>query len=153
MGTMTRQELKLALLAYPRWYHSFQIDDAVITGWAELNDAYPPTGFAKHEFSYYHLPEVWKGKSVLDVGGWDGAISFEMEKRGADPVVLVNPRRLEDMDLPIAGPGCLEDLQKQFTSKGYPLDHIHSGGAALLVEWFQSRVRLVEDSVYSLKET
>ncbi len=148
-----RQTLKERILSYPRWYHSFQLDsDTRITGWAESNQSYPPSGFPEQHYSYYHLPQVWNGKSVLDIGGWDGAIAFEMERRGAAPVVLLNPRHLEDMDLPASGPGCLEDLLSQYAQKGYPTDYIHSGGARLLVEWFGSKVDLLHGSVYDLPE-
>jgi tRNA (mo5U34)-methyltransferase len=148
---MNNQALKTKLLNYPFWYHSFQLDaETKITGWAEGIPCYPPSGFAEQRFSYYHLPQNWKGKSVLDVGGWDGAISFEMERRGAAPVVLVNPRRLEDMDLPATGPGGLEDLLTEFAQKGYPTDYIHSGGAFLLSEWFGSSIKILHGSVYDL---
>jgi SAM-dependent methyltransferase len=149
---MDRQTLKAALLNYPRWYHSFQLDgETRITGWAETNLCYPPSGYLDQRFAYYHLPDAWKGKSVLDIGGWDGVISFEMERRGASPILLVNPRRLQDIDLPVAGPGCLEDLEKQFAAKGYPTDYIHSGGAKLLIDWFDSDIRLAHGSVYDLE--
>jgi len=153
MANTDRELLKQKLIAYPRWYHSFQLDPATkITGWAEKGSAYPPSGFAEQKFSYYQLPEAWHGKTVLDIGGWDGAISFEMERRGASSVVLVNPRRLEDMDLPVAGPGSLAEQEKTYAEKGYPLDYIHSGGARLLIEWFGSRVQLAHGSVYDLPQ-
>ncbi len=86
----------------------------------------------------------------MDVGGWDGAIAFEMERRGAAPVALVNPRRLEDLDLPATGPGSLEDKLREFARNGYPTDYIHSGGARLLIEWFDSKIELLHGSVYDL---
>jgi len=149
--TTDRQTLKAKILGYPRWYHSFQLDlETHIKGWAETNQSYPPSGFEEQHYSYYHLPEVWDGKSVLDVGGWDGAIAFEMERRGAAQVVVVNPRRLDDLDLPASGPGCYDDLLSQYSEKGYPTDYIHSGGARLLIEWFDSGVKILHGSVYDL---
>jgi SAM-dependent methyltransferase len=75
-----------------------------------------------------------------------------MERRGAAPVVLVNPRRLEDIDLPATGPGCLEDLQNEFAQKGYPTDHIYSGGARRLTEWFGSGIQILDGSVYDIEK-
>ncbi|OGP90315.1 MAG: hypothetical protein A2156_12055 [Deltaproteobacteria bacterium RBG_16_48_10] len=148
---MNRQELKERLLAYPRWFHSFQLDSETrITGWAEQNQAYPPTAFAEQAFQYYHLPEDWRNKSVLDIGGWDGAISFEMERRGSSNVILVNPYSLDDIDLPIQGKGTLNYFKQLFREKGYPLDEIHSGGARLLIQWFHSKVELLHANVYDL---
>ena len=39
----------------------------------------------------FHLPESFSGKTVLDVGAWDGSSSFEAERRGAARVVAVDP--------------------------------------------------------------
>src|SRR5437867_2874603 len=134
MGSMNRDILKERILAYPRWYHSFQLDpETKITGWAEATKAYPGSAFAEDSFQYYHLPFSFDGQSVLDIGGWDGAISFEAERRGASRIVLVNPRRLEDIDLPLTGEGSLTDLETRFEENNYPKDFIHSGAAALLV--------------------
>jgi tRNA (mo5U34)-methyltransferase len=149
----SRAELKSRILAYPRWYHSFHLDEKIkITGWAEAEKAYPPSAFAENSFLYYHLPERWAGKSVLDIGGWDGALAFEMERRGSTNIVLVNPKNLDDLDLPLLGPGSREEIEKKYLANGYPLDDIHSGGARLLIRWFDSRVRILDSSVYNLPE-
>ncbi len=148
-----RKELKSRILAYPRWYHSFQLDpETKITGWAESEKAYPPSAFAEASFLYYHLPESWSGKSVLDIGGWDGALSFEMERRGSSEVVLVNPRTIDDLDLPLQGPGNKEEIERKYLTSGFPLDDIHSGGARLLIRWFNSKIRVLDSSVYDLPE-
>jgi len=148
---VSRQELKARILAYPRWYHSFQLDgETKIMGWAEQNQAYPETAFAEQDFQYYQLPKDWSNKTVLDVGGWDGAISFEMERRGSNKVVLVNPYSLSDIDLPIQGEGTLEYFEQIYREKGYPLKEIHSGGALLLIEWFQSSIIILYSTVYDL---
>jgi tRNA (mo5U34)-methyltransferase len=149
----SREELKSAILSYPRWYHSFQIDsDTKITGWAEIEGAYPKTAFREASFQYYHLPQDWRGKSVIDIGGWDGAISFEMERRGSSRTVLVNPYDLDSMDLPLQGAGDREEIEQKYRSSGYPLTDIHSGGARLLTKWFHSQVEIVDSSVYDLDE-
>ena len=146
-----RESLKRRILAYPRWYHSFQLDATTrITGWAERVQAYPKSAFAENGFRYYHLPSHWRDKTVLDIGGWDGALSFEMERRGSKEVVLVNPRTLDDLDLPLVGPGSRESVEQKYLEEGFPLDFVHSGGARLLRDWFDSKVRIVDSSVYDL---
>jgi tRNA (mo5U34)-methyltransferase len=148
-----RAALKARILAFPRWYHSFQLDEATkIVGWAEESGAYPPTAFAEHAFTYYQLPERWDGKSVLDVGGWDGALSLELERRGSSRVLLVNPEKLEDLDLPLKGEGTLDHFRRIYAEKGYPLREIHSSGARLMFRWFGSRAEIAHSSVYDLGE-
>jgi tRNA (mo5U34)-methyltransferase len=39
----------------------------------------------------FGLPTDLTGKSVLDIGAWDGFFSFECEKRGAKEVIASNP--------------------------------------------------------------
>lgn len=41
------------------------------------------------EFESLHLPDL-RGKSVLDIGAWDGYFSFEAERRGAARVVALD---------------------------------------------------------------
>ena len=38
----------------------------------------------------FHLPDRLDGKSVLDIGAWDGFYSFEAERRGASRVLAVD---------------------------------------------------------------
>jgi tRNA (mo5U34)-methyltransferase len=148
---MSRRELKDRILSYPRWYHSIRLDEQTkITGWAEQEQAYPPTAFAEMQFQYYQLPEDWTNKTVLDIGGWDGAISFEMERRGSSEVVLINPYSLSDLDFPIQGEWSLDYFQQLFREKGYPLEEVHSGSARLLIDWFNSKVQILHLNVYDL---
>ncbi len=42
------------------------------------------------------LPERLDGQSVLDIGAWDGAFSFEAERRGAARVLAVDPMWAND---------------------------------------------------------
>jgi tRNA (mo5U34)-methyltransferase len=146
-----RQALKSEILNYSRWYHSFRLDaDTRIVGWAEKAGAYPPTAYQEGSFKYYHLPDQWNQKSVLDIGGWDGAIAFEMERRGSQEVVLVNPYTLDDMDFPLDGPGSRSEVEKKYRDNHYPLVDIHSGGARLMIQWLHSKVRVVDSGIYEL---
>jgi tRNA (mo5U34)-methyltransferase len=64
------------------WWHSIDLGDGRVTPGAhthaELQDNYLRFG----------LPEDLTGKSVLDIGCWDGFYSFEAERHGADVVAV-----------------------------------------------------------------
>ncbi|MCF3652127.1 DUF1698 domain-containing protein [Synoicihabitans lomoniglobus] len=64
-----------------RWFHRIDLGHGVIT--PGLDDT--PTKLARIQ-----LPPSLTGKSVLDVGAWDGFFSFEAERRGAKRVVAVD---------------------------------------------------------------
>jgi tRNA (mo5U34)-methyltransferase len=57
------------------WFHTMDLVPGVRT-----QGSYDPT----RTLSRLRLPERLDGKTVLDVGAWDGFYSFEMERRGAD---------------------------------------------------------------------
>jgi tRNA (mo5U34)-methyltransferase len=50
------------------------------------------------EFAALSLPDL-SGKSVLDIGGWDGFFSFEAERRGAAKVAILD-QYMWAMDVP-----------------------------------------------------
>ena len=66
-----------------KWWHSIELPDGTIT-----------PGMKSHELlctearSYFHGIDLI-GKTVLDVGAWDGFMSFEAERRGAKRVLAV----------------------------------------------------------------
>ena len=64
------------------WWHSIDLGDGRVTpgahDLAELQDNYLRFG----------LPEDLTGKSVLDIGCWDGFYSFEAERHGASVVAV-----------------------------------------------------------------
>jgi tRNA (mo5U34)-methyltransferase len=60
-----------------RWYHTIDLGNGVTTSGVD-NTA--------HRLQRIDLPDL-KGRSVLDVGAWDGFFSFEAERRGAARVV------------------------------------------------------------------
>ena len=58
-------------------YHSFVLPDGrVLPGAMTVEEAYD-------RLKSYGLPDVLRGKRVLDVGPWDGFYTFECERRGA----------------------------------------------------------------------
>lgn len=56
------------------WWHCIDFGDGIVTKGMSNNQS---------QLSYLNIPEDLTGKSVLDIGAWDGYFSFEAEKRGA----------------------------------------------------------------------
>jgi tRNA (mo5U34)-methyltransferase len=61
-----------------RWYHTIDLGHGVVT---------PGVDNSAHRLARIDLPASLTGKSVLDIGAWDGFFSFEAERRGAARVV------------------------------------------------------------------
>jgi tRNA (mo5U34)-methyltransferase len=74
---MNRDELQAKVDAL-RWFHTMDLGQGVVT---KGFDAVPEQRLAR-----LRLPNL-SGRSVLDVGAWDGYFSFEAERRGAARVV------------------------------------------------------------------
>jgi tRNA (mo5U34)-methyltransferase len=66
-----------------RWWHSVDLGDGVCTNGRKSADALAT------ELAALELPDL-QGKSVLDIGAWDGFYSFEAERRGAKRVVALD---------------------------------------------------------------
>jgi tRNA (mo5U34)-methyltransferase len=70
---------------------------------------------------HVRLPASLRGVRVLDIGGWNGAFSFECERRGASEVVMIEPS-------PVAGAGFdrikafLDSKVKYYQGSIYDLD-------------------------------
>lgn len=76
---MNKEELQAAVDAVPYFYHKIELPYGIVTpGWAPLDP------------SAYRIPEDLTGKTVLDVGAWDGYWTFEAIKRGAYAVTAVD---------------------------------------------------------------
>jgi tRNA (mo5U34)-methyltransferase len=63
------------------WYHSIDLGNGIIT---------PRRGNDKKRAEWLKLPASFEGKTVLDVGAFDGFFSFEAEKRGAKRVLATD---------------------------------------------------------------
>jgi tRNA (mo5U34)-methyltransferase len=61
-----------------RWYHTIDLGQGVVT---------PGVDNTPERLARLALPASLAGKSVLDIGAWDGFFSFEAERRGATRVV------------------------------------------------------------------
>ena len=63
-----------------KWFHSIRLGDVVTPG-------VKTTQALNYEADNYFQGDVVRGKSMLDIGAWDGFMSFEAERRGASRVV------------------------------------------------------------------
>lgn len=64
-----------------RWHHSIDLGHGIIT---------PGQDNSSRKLTRLELPESLAGKTVLDVGAWDGFFSFEVERRGANRVLATD---------------------------------------------------------------
>ena len=65
-----------------RWYHSIRLREDLVTPGKE--------GDTAGKLRWIKLPDDFRGKTVLDVGTWDGFFAFEAERRGASRVVATD---------------------------------------------------------------
>jgi tRNA (mo5U34)-methyltransferase len=64
-----------------RWFHRIDLGNGVVT---------PGIDDTSLKIAKIHLPPRLDGKTVLDIGAWDGALSFECERRGAKRVLATD---------------------------------------------------------------
>jgi tRNA (mo5U34)-methyltransferase len=64
-----------------RWYHTIDLGSGVVT--RGIDDT-------PQRLRRLNLPHSLVGRTVLDVGAWDGFFSFEAERRGASHVVATD---------------------------------------------------------------
>jgi tRNA (mo5U34)-methyltransferase len=65
-----------------RWFHTIDLGGGLVT---------PGQDDSPAKLATLDLPDDLSGRTVLDVGAWDGFFSFEAERRGAARVVAVDP--------------------------------------------------------------
>jgi hypothetical protein len=82
--------------AVPFWWHSIDLGHGVVTAGHKSADT------LRRELEALALPDL-TGRSVLDIGGWDGWFAFEAERRGAARVGVVDPY-MWAMDSPASRP-------------------------------------------------
>jgi tRNA (mo5U34)-methyltransferase len=70
-----------AVQAVPLWFHTFKLDGAGV---------YTPGVARDHRYRLPFFPDDLRGRSVLDVGTFDGFYAFLAEARGARRVVAVD---------------------------------------------------------------
>jgi tRNA (mo5U34)-methyltransferase len=65
-----------------RWWHPIDLGDGITTPGADVH--------IRARLAEIQLPNDLSGKSVLDIGAWDGFFSFEAERRGARRVLATD---------------------------------------------------------------
>lgn len=80
MALRTPDELR-AEVATRTWFHTIDLGDGVLT---------PGQKDTPTEAAHMRLPEDLTGKTVLDIGAYDGFYSFEAERRGAKRVLATD---------------------------------------------------------------
>jgi tRNA (mo5U34)-methyltransferase len=78
VNEMNREDLQARAEAL-RWFHTIDLGHGVITKGVDISQ---PERLAR-----LRLPDDLSGRSVLDIGAWDGFFSFEAERRHAARVV------------------------------------------------------------------
>lgn len=75
--TISKSDLEQAVQAR-EWFHRIDLGNGVVT---------PGGDDSPYKLTALGLPDDLSGKTVLDVGAWDGFFSFECERRGSAKVV------------------------------------------------------------------
>jgi tRNA (mo5U34)-methyltransferase len=132
--TSSTSDLQAAIAENPLWYHTIEVAPGVETpGWFDLRpivDRLP-------------WPDV-QGKRCLDIGTYDGFLTFELERRGASEVLAVDIADHELWDWPPRiRAGGLELLRDQAGPK-------KGVGFEIARELLRSSARLEQVSVYDL---
>jgi SAM-dependent methyltransferase len=83
------------------WHHSMRFGAIVTDG------GVPPS---VQEWIARAMPADLTGKSVLDVGAWDGYFSFEAERRGAARVLAIDRLQGRDPEMGVRGFHCAKRL-------------------------------------------
>lgn len=82
--TITVNKKLLYEISTIQWYHCIDLGNGIVTpGQARKEDT-------EQTLKAIQLPADLKGKSVIDVGAWDGFFSYEAERRGADKVLAID---------------------------------------------------------------
>jgi SAM-dependent methyltransferase len=126
-------DLRAAIAANPRWYHSIELAPGVVTpGHVDLRGL--PEAV---------LPASLAGARALDVGTFDGFWAFALEQRGAAEVVAIDVPALDAAEWPPVNRERLEAAARA-------MDLELGRGFAIAAEALGSAVRRVEVPVYAL---
>src|SRR5436190_3212468 len=79
----TQEQLKEMARAVPFWWHSIDLGQGIVT------DGFKSAKHLQREVEAFRFPDL-NGKTVLDIGAYDGFFSFEAERRGAKRVVALD---------------------------------------------------------------
>lgn len=92
MSSTHRDAIIERVKSVPFWWHSIDLGEGIVTPGHKTPD------ILRQEVKALRLP-MMSGKSVLDIGAWDGFYSFDAEKRGAARVVALD-HHVWSMDIP-----------------------------------------------------
>jgi len=82
-STVDSRELEHKVAAIPFWFHSIELAAGVVTPGLKSPEQHA------RELASLRIPDL-RGKSVLDIGAWDGFYSFAAERLGAARVVALD---------------------------------------------------------------
>src|SRR5512142_560555 len=82
-AAMTADEKRRRVATVPFWFHSIDFGDGV------ASNGVKPLRVLHDEVTAMALTDLG-GKSVLDVGAWDGFLSFAAQSRGARRVLALD---------------------------------------------------------------
>lgn len=85
---MAKETVLKKIAQVPVWCHTIELGYGLVTPGIQGGIDYP-TGTI-NLLRNLKLPEDLKGKTVLDIGAWDGFFSFAAEKRGASRVLAID---------------------------------------------------------------
>jgi len=80
---VTAEVLQAEIAKIPFWYHRIDLGDGIVTP-GRADTKWGQTG------DFIGMPSSLSGKTVLDIGAWDGFYSFEAERRGAKRVLATD---------------------------------------------------------------
>jgi len=112
---MDKETILRMIAEVPFWWHHIELGYGIVTPGHWWNGRFDIQRLLLEKLD---LPKDLRGKSVLDVGAWDGFFSFEVEKRGASRVLAIdNLYRMEKEKFLDTGTKGFEIAKKILTSK------------------------------------
>ena len=110
---MNKEEKQMLIDKVPFWFHSIDCGDGVVTNGVK------PIALLQSEMNQMRLPPL-TGKTVLDIGAWDGFFSFAAEELGAKRVLALD-HYVWSMNLPRQQAYWKECREKQIIPTPYHL--------------------------------
>jgi tRNA (mo5U34)-methyltransferase len=133
MSAVAAEAARERVEAHGLWYHTMELAPGVVTqGWFDLRPI----------FERMPWPDV-RGKRCLDVGPYDGFLSFELERRGAAEVVAADIPDHAEWDWPVR-------MRERAAELGAVAGPEVGAGFRLARELLESDVERVEVSAYDL---
>lgn len=88
LSGMDKETIIKKISQIPYWWHSIELGHGIVTPGDQGSLEYPTSG--KNLFANLKVADNLKGKSVLDIGAWDGYFSFTAEENGASKVLAID---------------------------------------------------------------